>query len=325
VVNHIGSLSTCTKRFVQYDLRVSIDYVGEWLRDVKNGAVASGVLERGFMSIRTIATIAVSVLLGLIAVFLLQNYIRGQRATDQSQAVLSGTTPVVVAAQPIARGVTLQPQLLKVVRFPQNAVPPGALTDVAQVSQGGARMALRPIAPNEPILADRVTTPGGKLNLSAMLTPGMRAVTFRSDDVAGVAGFVLPGDRVDVLLTRTVNDAAVTQVLGQNVKILAVDQLSDEAANQPVVGRALTIEVTPQFAQTIRLAQSVGSVSLALRQISDEAPVMKTVATLRDLGFAGPAPKATPVSYGPRRRAAAPDESIRVTRGTTTTLYTVAR
>jgi pilus assembly protein CpaB len=278
------------------------------------------------MSIRTIATIAVSVLLGLIAVFLLQNYIRGQRAVDRSQAVIAGTTPVVVAAQPIARGVALEPQLLKVVRYPQNSVPPGALTDLAQVSQGGARLALRPIAPNEPILADRVTTPGGKLNLSAMMTPGMRAVTFRSDDVSGVAGFVLPGDRVDVLLTRTVNDATVTQVLGQNVKVLAVDQLSDEAANQPVVARALTIEVTPQFAQTIRLAQSVGSVSLALRQIGDEAPVLKTVATLRDLGFVGPAPKATQASYasGPRRRAA-PEESIRITRGTTTTLYTVAR
>lgn len=277
------------------------------------------------MSIRTIATIAISVLLGLIAVFLLQNYLRGQRAADQSQAVIAGTTPVVVAAQPIARGIALEPQLLKVVRYPQNSVPPGALTDIAQVSQGGSRLALRPIAPNEPILADRVTTPGGKLNLSAMMTPGMRAVTFRSDDVAGVAGFVLPGDRVDVLLTRTIHDATVTQVLGQNVKILAVDQLADEAANQPVVARALTIEVTPQFAQTIRLAQSVGSVSLALRQIGDEAPVLKTVATLRDLGFVGPAPKATQVSYSgaPRRRA--PEESIRITRGTTTTLYTVAR
>jgi len=279
------------------------------------------------MSIRTIATIAVSLLFGLIAVFLLQNYIRGQRVADQSQAVLAGTTPVVVAAQPIARGVALEPQLLKVVRYPQNSVPPGALTDVAQVSQGGARRALRPIAPNEPILADRVTSPGSKLSLSAMMTPGMRAVTFRSDDVAGVAGFVLPGDRVDVLLTRTVNDATVTQVLGQNVKILAVDQLADEAANQPVVARALTIEVTPQFAQTIRLAQSVGSVSLALRQIGDEAPVLKTVATLRDLGFAGPAPQAKQASYAsaPRRRAPPPAESIRITRGTNTTLYTVVR
>jgi pilus assembly protein CpaB len=278
------------------------------------------------MSIRTIATIAVSILFGLIAVFLLQNYIRGQRVADQSQAVLAGTAPVVVAAQPIARGVALGPQLLKVVRYPQNSVPPGALSDLAQVSQGGTRLALRPIAANEPILADRVTTPGSKLSLSAMMTPGMRAVTFRSDDVAGVAGFVLPGDRVDVLLTRTIHEATVTQVLGQNVKILAVDQLADEAANQPVVARALTIEVTPQFAQTIRLAQSVGSVSLALRQIGDEAPVLKTVATLRDLGIVEPAPKATPVSYasGSRRRVT-PEEPIRVTRGTTTTLYTVAR
>jgi len=282
------------------------------------------------MSIRTIATIAVSVLLGLLAVFLLQNYIGKQRAADQSSAVMAGTTPVVVAAQPIARGLAIQPQLVKVVRFPSNAVPPGAMSDVAQLTQGGQRLALRPITPNEPILADRVTTPGGKLNLSAMMTPGMRAVTFRSDDVAGVAGFVLPGDKVDVLLTRTVGDGTITQVLGQNIKILAVDQLADEAANQPVVAHALTIEVTPDFAQTIRLAQSMGSVSLALRQISDEAPVVKTVATARDLGFVGgggATPKLTKVAYPAARsrpRGGVEDE-IRITRGTTTTMYKVIR
>ena len=282
------------------------------------------------MSIRTIATVAVSVLLGLIAVFLLQNYLRGQRAADKEQARFEGTTPVVVAAQPIARGVVLQPQLLKVVRYPQDSVPPGALTDIAQTTQGGQRLALRPIAPNEPILADRVTTPGGKLNLSAAMTPGMRAVTFRSDDVAGVAGFVLPGDRVDVLLTRTVGEGSaqstVTQVLGQNIKILAVDQLADEATDKPVVGRALTVEVTPEFAQAIRLAQSVGSVSLALRQIGDEAPVLKRFATLRDLGFVAPA--ATKASYPiavSRGRAPQDDVSVRITRGTTTTLYKVVR
>lgn len=286
------------------------------------------------MSIRTVATIAVAVLLGLISVFLLQNYLTGQRAADRTQAVLAGTTPVVVAAQPIGRGVALQPQLLKVVRYPQGSVPVGALTDIAQASQGGQRLALRGFAPNEPILAERITTPGGKVNLSAAMTPGMRAVTFRSDDVAGVAGFVLPGDRVDILLTRAVGSnnqqSTITQILAQNVKILAVDQLADEGADKPVVARSATIEVTPEVAQIIRLAQSIGNVSLALRQIGDERPVLKTVATLRDLGFSqGAAPVLTKAAYAPH--AARPrvrrgeDVSVRITRGTTTTFYKVVR
>jgi pilus assembly protein CpaB len=287
------------------------------------------------MSIRTIATIAVAALLGLLAVFLLQNYLAGQRAADRTQAVLAGTTPVVVAAQPIGRGVALQPQLLKVVRYPQGSVPAGALTDVGQASQGGQRLALRAFAPNEPILGDRITTPGGKLILSAVLTPGMRAVTFRSDDVAGVAGFVLPGDKVDILLTRSLGgnseQSTITQVLAQNIKILAVDQLADQGADKPVVARSMTIEVTPELAQSIRLAQSVGSVSLALRQIGDETPVVKTVATVRDLGYSAataPVAKAAYVARPiarPRARPSQDDLAVRITRGTTTTFYKVIR
>jgi len=284
------------------------------------------------MPIRTIATIAVAVLLGLVAVFLVQSYLTRQRAAVSSQAVLAGTSPVVVASQPIARGVALQPGLLKVVRYPQGSIPAGALTDINQATQGGKRLALRAFAPNEPILADRITTPGGRVNLSASMTPGMRAVTFRSNDVAGVAGFVLPGDRVDVLLTRSAGkgeEGTVTQVLAQNITVLGVDQLADENANKPVVARAVTLEVTPDQAQVIRLAESVGSVSLALRQIGDELPVAKKVATIRDLGgYYAPRP-ATVTRAAYARRPAGPagagamgtGPQIRVTRGVVTTYY----
>jgi pilus assembly protein CpaB len=284
------------------------------------------------MPIRTIATVAVAALLGLVAVFLVQSYLSRQRAADQSQAVIAGTAPVVVAAQPIARGVALQPALLKVVRYPAGSVPPGALTDVSQASQGGQRLVLRAFAPNEPILADRITTPGGKVNMSAAMTPGMRAVTFRSNDVAGVAGFVLPGDRVDVLLTRTGEgqQSTVTQVLVDNIKVLAVDQIDDDATDKPVVARAITIEVTPEQAQTMRLAEAVGTVSLALRQVGDEVPSVKRVTTMRDLGSFYVAP--TRASYTPPPAGAAASVAprpsgpqVRVTRGVETKSYTVTR
>jgi len=280
------------------------------------------------MPIRTIATIAIAALLGLMAVFLVQTYLNRQRAADRSQAVVAGTVPVVVAAQPIARGIALQPGLLKVVRYPEGSVPPGALTDLNQAA--GQRLVLRAFAPNEPILASRITTPGGKVNLSAAMTPGMRAVTFRSDDIAGVAGFVLPGDRVDVQLTRQAGEgqqAMITQVLAQNIKVLGVDQVTDDASDKPMVARAITLEVTQEQAQTIRLAQAVGSVALALRQVSDELPVSKRVATIKDLGGYVVAPPPRPAA-APGAVAGPPmptGPQVRVTRGVETKSYSVGR
>jgi pilus assembly protein CpaB len=281
------------------------------------------------MPIRTIATIAIAALLGLMAVFLVQTYLSRQRAADLNSAAVAGTVPVVVAAQPIARGIALQPGLLKVVRYPQGSVPPGALTDLNQAV--GQRLVLRAFAPNEPILASRITTPGGKVNLSAAMTPGMRAVTFRSDDIAGVAGFVLPGDRVDVQLTRQAGEgqqALITQVLAENIKVLGVDQVTDDASDKPMVARAITLEVTIDQAQTIRLAQAVGSVALALRQVSDQLPVSKRVTTIRDLGgyFAPPTPtRIASVTPAVAIGAAPSGPQVRVTRGVETKSYSVSR
>jgi pilus assembly protein CpaB len=280
------------------------------------------------MPVRTILTLSVAVLLGLVAVFFARGYLFQVRKADAAAAVAAGTTPVVVAAQPVARGMTLQPQLLKLVRYPAEAVPPGAFTSMAQAVQGG-RLVLRDVALNEPVLASRVTQPGGNLNLSTSLSPGMRAVTVRSNDVAGVAGFVLPGDRVDVMATRTTgNDShsTLTQVLAQNIKVLGVDQVASENADKPIVAKAITVEVTPDQAQIITLAQSVGAISLALRQIADVEPLARQVTTVADLGYGRPATPA-PARVAPRRIAPRPAPpsgiQIRVTRGVQTSAYEV--
>jgi pilus assembly protein CpaB len=284
------------------------------------------------MPIRTIATLAVAVFLGLVAVFLMQNWISGQRAADRQRAAANATVPVVVAAQPIARGVPLQPAVLRVAQYPQGAVPEGAFNSVEALTAGGARLALRPMSPNEPILAGRITQAGGKANLSAALTPGMRAVSFRSNDVAGVAGFVLPGDRVDVLLTRSVGEnekaTSITQALAENVRVLGVDQTDDEALDKPQVARAITIEVSPEQAQEISLAQSIGSVSLALRQIGDQKPLDRHSTTIADLSGnprARAAPTVRRIIKVSAPRAASNVDQIQVTRGVVTTGYSVVR
>ena len=282
------------------------------------------------MPIRTSITLVVAALLGLAAVFLTRAYLGRQQAAEVKADVNAGTTTVVVASQPIGRGVALTPSVLKVAHFPREYVPVGSFRTVQEATAGGVRRALRPISANEPILPDRVTGAGGRANLSATMTPGMRAVTFRSNEVSGVAGFVLPGDRVDVLLTRTIagagggQETTVTQVIANNIKVLGVDQEVNESLEKPTVANAITLEVTPEQGQALSLAQSLGTVALALRHISDELPAGRLITTSSDLGGYRARPAAAPPS-GPVTggTAAKGGRTVKVTRGTETSTYSV--
>ncbi len=282
------------------------------------------------MNIRTIVTAVVAVLLALVAVLMVRSYLGAARPPGAPvQSGPGATAPVVVASAPIQRGAVHQPLQLKVVNYPADAVPSGSFQTVAQLTGGGANshLALRPISLNEPLLADKVSGPGGKLTLSVALTPGMRAVSLRSGDVAGVAGFVLPGDRVDILLTRNIaGDAnnAVTQVLAENVLVLGVDQSADDQQDKPVVAHTVTIEVTPDQAQTISLAQAVGNISLALRQVSDGAALNKKAMTVAQLGFFG-GPRQGPAKAAESEKPRVPKgtNEVTVSRGTDVSTYAV--
>ena len=277
------------------------------------------------MPIRTIATLAIAILLGLVAVLLVRSYLASARGRGPGQQVAVATTPVVVAAQAIDRGKVIEAKTLKVVNYPAQAVPPGSFHDLKDITGAPAdkRIALRSFAPNEPLLATRISGPGGRLVLSASLGGGMRAVSLKTNEVSGVAGFVLPGDRVDILLTREVGEdhpTTVTQVLAENVRVLGVDQSDNDEADKPAVARAVTVEVTPNQAQVIALAQSVGSVSLSLRQITDQAPLGRKATTAAQLGFARPAAVRGKPGQAAVRATGYP---VRVTRGVETAEYRV--
>lgn len=277
------------------------------------------------MSLRSIASLAIALLLGLIAVVIVRNYLITRNGTGPSAASAS-LTPVVVAALPIERGAELKGPMLKVVGYPSGAVPAGAFKTIEDAAGGPTpRLALRPMSANEPLMADKVSGAGGKANLSVTLKPGMRAVSIRSDDVSGVGGFVLPGDRVDILLTRAVNSGpsqtSITQILAENAQVVGVDQFSDTAAEKPVVAKAVTVEVTPDQAQAISLAHAIGSISLSLRQVSDHDPVARKVTTVAELG--GPRPVLVAHAPRARPRAAPMVLQVRVTRGVDTTGYPV--
>ena len=201
------------------------------------------------------------------------------------------TKTVIVAAAPLRFGTALTPDVVAEVEWPASSVPVGAFTSrEALLGPGGQRTVLASIAKNEPILAAKITGPGQRGTLSAVIDVDMKAITIRVDDVLGVAGFVQPDDRVDVLLTRNdrpsspsphqVSGAAFSDLLLQNVRVLAIDQIADRSG-QAKPAKAVTIEVTTEDAQKVALGASVGQLSLALRQ----AGSLQTTEAARRIGL----------------------------------------
>lgn len=279
------------------------------------------------LPLRQIAVVGLALGVGVIAIVLVKAVRSAPRpaaAAPAARPVVAEGTPVVVAAAEISRGQMLEPKLLKLVSFPAGAAPTGAFADIAQLAMAppNGRVALRAMVPGEPVLAERVSQPGGRANLSGALTPGLRAIGVKSSEVAGVGGFLLPGDRVDVLATHDSREdrTSYLQVLAQNVRVLGVDQTDDQSETKPHIAEAVTIEVTPDEAQAITLAQTIGEVTLSLRQYGDEAPVKRRALNSKQLGGGG-AP-----SGGVAKAPAASDlAQVRVTRGVETAQYMVGR
>jgi pilus assembly protein CpaB len=232
--------------------------------------------------------IGFAVLFGLLAVFLAQIWLNNQaderlKSIEAQRKAAPPARTIVVAAKPMRFGDELTSGALREMPWPENSLPVGAFGKVADLTSS-KRVVLMPIDTNEAVLASKITGPGQRATLSAMLGEGMKAVTIRVNDVEGVAGFVLPGDRVDILLTRTgEKNNAVNDVVIQDVRVLAVDQLADQRAEKPSVVKAVTIEVDPTEGQKVALAATVGTLSLLLRKAGDAASVDTRRVTTHDL------------------------------------------
>jgi len=233
--------------------------------------------------------IGFAVVFGLLAVFIAQVWLNNQanqRArTIESTAKPVATKTIVVAKQPLRFGTELNASMLEEVSWPSEAMPSGAFSKISDILSPGRRVVLAAIEANEPVLALKITGAGQRATLSALVKPGMKAVTIRVNDVEGVGGFVLPGDHVDVVLTRQIDKGqATTEVVLQNTRVLAVDQSADERAAKAAVAKSVTLEVTTVEAQKVWLAASVGSLSLLLRKAGETAEAQTRKITLNDLG-----------------------------------------
>jgi len=236
----------------------------------------------------TIIMIAVAAVFGLLAVFVANTWLNSQaearlRSLEGQKGPSIVANTVVVAARPLRFGNEVTAEALREAAWPDSALPPGAFTKISDVLSRGKRIVLTAIETNEPVLAAKITGPGQRATLSALVGQGMKAVTIRVNDVDGVGGFVLPGDRVDIALTRQEKDAASTQVLLQDVRVLAVDQNADERAQNPAIPKTVTVEVDTVSGQKLGLAASIGSLSLLLRKAGETAPSDTKRVTLRDL------------------------------------------
>jgi pilus assembly protein CpaB len=236
----------------------------------------------------TIVMVAFAVVFGLLAVFIAQAWLNSQaerrlRSLEAQKKPLA-TNTIVIAAQRLPFGVELAREHLREVPWSADALPQGSFATINDVLSAGKRVVLAPLEANEPVLAIKITGPGQRATLSAIVGEGMKAVSIRVNDVEGVGGFVLPGDHVDVVLTRQLDKGnATTEVVLQNARVLAVDQSADDRSSKAAVAKAVTLEVDTVGAQKIWLAASVGSLSLLLRKAGEASAEPTRRVTLEDL------------------------------------------
>ncbi len=237
----------------------------------------------------TIVMIAFAVVFGLLAVFVAQSWLNSaaeqrMRSLEANKKPVS-TNTIVVASKPLRFGNELTAAQLREAQWPEASLPSGSFAKISDILNGGKRVALTAIEPNEPVLNSKITGPGQRATLSAMLRDGLKAATIRVNDIDGVGGFVLPGDHVDVALTRQVDKGnGSTEVVLQNVRVLAIDQIADERLDKPAVVKAVTLEVDVVGAQKLSLSASIGSLSLMLRKAGEANNQYTRKITLSDLG-----------------------------------------
>ena len=252
------------------------------------------------------------------AVYMAKDYI-GQyqselaRAQEMQQQIVA-TQTVYVAARKLHYGDTLEPEDVRPVRWPVDAVPAGTYTDMAVLfpeDTEEVRLIIRPMEVNEALMQVKITEPGEDIGLTTRLEKGMRAFAIRVDVASGVSGFLRPGDKVDVYWTGQVATAGgredVTKLIQTAVRLIAVDQTDDEM-NGARIARTVTVAANPTQVAGLAQAQSTGKLSLSLVGAGDDAELEEIkVNQVSLLGLK----QAAPVVAAPKERVC----TIRTRRG----------
>lgn len=255
---------------------------------------------------RALLMIAFSVVAGIVAVFFAASWLAEKNAM--------ATTKVVVAARDLELGNTLDPSMMQTLDWPSGSIPAGAINDPKSLE---ARVIRTTVLRGEPILEAKLAPVGTKGGLSAVIDSGKRALTVKVNEVIGVAGFALPGNYVDILVNiQDQSDKSISKIVLERILVLAVAQEAARDETKPKVVSAVTLEVTPEEAEKLDLARSIGSLSLVLRNQVDKDPAATAGIRKEDLlktaTMAPETPKATPAAAAPKKPAASrPRQSAR--------------
>lgn len=231
-------------------------------------------------------TLFISIMMGLGALILANNWLQSKQANLNAQTKPAEQVtevevevqikeimkeepkvPRVMAQQRIPLGTKIEAKHLSIEYYPTDLVKSKGYETPEQVV---GMLARNEIFEGDLLRKERLVTPGEGTTLAALISPNMRAVTIRVNDVIGVAGFLLPGDFVDVIYTKEKSNNAITVL--KKIKILAVDQTARTDDSKPVIVRAVTLELTPKQAESLVTAKSKGELQLSLRNPNDIEP-----------------------------------------------------
>jgi pilus assembly protein CpaB len=249
-----------------------------------------------------IVLIVVAFLLAGGAAYLVRDYL--ESSTTREVAAFE-TAPVVVAAEDLSYGIKLEQRHLRTVDYPASSLPSGAY-GVADSLVGQVTKVF--LVTNEPIIAAKLSSKGGGLSLR--IPEKLRASSVKVDEVSGVSGFVLPGDRVDVLVTIAkagMSSDPVTQIVLQDVEVIAAGTKTETEGTKAFNVQQITLLTTPQDAEKLALAQHQGKILLALRNPADRDTLTTYAVKMEDI-IRGPEKKAepAPVRKAPARVEAPP-------------------
>lgn len=217
---------------------------------------------------RIFAVLAIAILAGGGLAYATYNFMQNQPV----KAVATPTQPVVVAAADLQLGSELKKEDLRVINFPQGQAPDGSFSQVQQVIGRGL---IAPLVKNEPVLAAKLASKEAGSGLPPVIPEGMRAVSVRVNEVVGVAGYVLPGNRVDVLATQSPTDSrsdTTSKVILANVQVVTAGTRieQDQEKGKPIQVTVVTLLVNPEQAERLALASTEGKIQLALRNPLDQ-------------------------------------------------------
>ncbi|MBY5920840.1 Flp pilus assembly protein CpaB [Ferrimonas balearica] len=275
---------------------------------------------------RSLVFVLISIAFGIGAVLLAQNWLKQSQPASPEDNRIS----VVTMAVSVPSGTILQEKHLVLKTLPLEAVPDSTLTDLEQVAGMVTKF---PLIEGDFVSRQKLAKKGEGSVLASLIAPNMRAVSIRVNDVVGVAGFLLPGNRVDVLVTLSARSgsgrdmASSTEVILSNLKVLAVDQKANQDSNQPVLVRAVTLEVTLEQAEVLMSARSRGNIQLALRNPNDNVEVEVASAEPETEAVPEPEPEtaAAPVATTPKPAPVSQRKRFEVIKGTQQQTITVGR